>query len=107
MDEIQARYGQDTLRVRLESGVDDFGSLPHVEKVTDFGRLKELRLTAGADAQEVLQALLKRGRVEHFERTQPSLHDIFVRIAGPDAREVPRNPAEESSAPRSKEVAYA
>ena len=105
MDEIQARYGQDTLRVRLESGAQDFNHLPRVDKVTDFGRLKELKLAEGADTQEVLQALLQRGRVEHFEVTRPSLHDIFVRIAGPDAREVRQNPLDGPA--RKAEAAYA
>lgn len=107
MDEIQARYGQDTLRVRMATGVEDFRNLPKVEKVTDFGRFKELRLPAGADTQEVLLALAKRGRVEHFELTRPSLHDIFVRIAGPDAREVRQNPVDASPLQPAKEVAYA
>jgi len=93
--------------VRLESGAQDFRNLPRVDKVTDFGRLKELRLAAGADSQAVLQALLQRGRVEHFEITRPSLHDIFVRIAGPDAREVRQNPTNGSSANTTKEAAYA
>ena len=30
----------------------------------------------------VLTALTARGRVRHFELARPSLHDIFVRIAG-------------------------
>lgn len=107
MDEIQARYGQDTLRVRLESGVEDFRHLPRVEKVTDFGRFKELKLTAGANTQEVLHALIQRGRVEHFELTRPSLHDIFVRIAGPDAGEVPQVSNDAPPAHRTSEAAYA
>jgi len=31
---------------------------------------------------------MKRGRVMHFELTRPSLHDIFVRIASPDAADM-------------------
>jgi ABC-2 type transport system ATP-binding protein len=59
-----------------------------VEKVTDFGRLQELRMAANTDPQAVLAALMKRGRVMHFELTRPSLHDIFVRIASPDAADM-------------------
>jgi len=55
--------------------------LPGVVKVTDFGHWKELRLQRGTDAQSVLQALMPRGRICHFELAQPSLQDIFVRIA--------------------------
>jgi ABC-type uncharacterized transport system ATPase subunit len=31
---------------------------------------------------------MSRTRVRRFEIAKPSLHDIFVRIAGPEAREV-------------------
>jgi ABC-2 type transport system ATP-binding protein len=82
---IQDRYGSDTARVRLEGLTSDLSSMPHVEKVTDFGQLQELRMTPNADTQALLADLMKRGRVTHFEVTQPSLHDIFVRIARPGA----------------------
>jgi hypothetical protein len=50
--------------------------------------MQELRLEPGADPQKVLAELMKRGRVLHFELARPSLQDIFVRIAAPDAAEV-------------------
>lgn len=81
LEAIQQRYGRDTLRVRLEEGAD-VGRLPGVARVADYGRWQELRLEPGADAQAVLAALLLRGRVLHFELARPTLHDIFVRIAG-------------------------
>jgi hypothetical protein len=31
---------------------------------------------------------MQRGRVDRFERTRPSLHDIFIRIANPSAEDV-------------------
>lgn len=84
---IQNTYGQDTIRVRVEGNGYDPHGVPGVEKVTDFGRMQELRITPETDTQEVLRALMKCGRVAHFEQTTPSLHDIFVRIAGPEATE--------------------
>ncbi len=85
---IQDSYGTDTVKVELEGEGHDLGSLPGVLKVMDFGRLQELRLERGADTQQLLAALLARGRVRHFELGRPSLHDIFVRIAGVKAEEI-------------------
>ena len=79
---IQAGYGSDTLRVRLEGASRPLADIPGVLKVADFGRLQELRLKEGTDPQEVLAALMGRGQVRFFEVAHPSLHDIFVRIAG-------------------------
>lgn len=83
LESIQDRYGSDTVRVRLDGAAVDFARVPGVAHVTDFGRLQELRLTAGADPQVVLAELMARGTVRHFELTRPTLQDIFVRIARP------------------------
>ncbi|MFH1109030.1 MAG: ATP-binding cassette domain-containing protein [Planctomycetota bacterium] len=85
LESIQDRYGTDTLRVKVEGNGFDPRTIPGVEKVIDFGRLQELRISADTDSQTVLAELMRRGRVAHFELTTPSLHDIFVRIAAPDA----------------------
>jgi ABC-2 type transport system ATP-binding protein len=90
LESIQDAYGSDTLRVRLDGdgNGEAFEGLPGVVKVSDFGRWKELRLNRGADSQQVLSALMERGRVRHFELARPSLQDIFVRIAGAEVEEV-------------------
>jgi ABC-2 type transport system ATP-binding protein len=90
LESIQARFGSDTVRVEVEGNGSTLADLPGVLKVADYGRSQELRLEDGADYQALLQALMARGRVRHFEVTQPSLHDIFVRIAGIDAEGVNR-----------------
>jgi ABC-2 type transport system ATP-binding protein len=83
LEAIQDTYGSDTVRVRFDTAVvlDD---LPAVVKVTDFGRLQELRLVPGSDPQRLLPLLVDRGSLVHFELTRPTLHDIFVRIASPE-----------------------
>ncbi len=83
---IQEEYGADTIRVRVEGGLPRLAGLPGVERVEDFGQVQELRLAPGADTQEVLRQLVGSTRVLSFEVARPSLHDIFVRIAGTPAR---------------------
>jgi ABC-2 type transport system ATP-binding protein len=87
LNSIQDAYGSDTIRVRTEDGVSALGNLAGVEKVSDFGRVQELRMAPGCDTQEVLAAIMSRTRVRSFDVVKPSLHDIFLRIAGPEARE--------------------
>jgi len=85
---IQDRYGTDTLRVKVEGNGFDPQTIPGVEKVTDFGKLQELRISQQTDTQDVLAELMRCGRVTHFELTTPSLHDIFVRIARPEPKDL-------------------
>jgi ABC-2 type transport system ATP-binding protein len=80
LEQIQDAHGESTVRVRMHGDVSLDG-LPGVALVTDFGKLRELRLAAGADAQHVLEELMRRGPVRHFELARPSLHEIFVRAA--------------------------
>jgi len=85
LSQIQDRYAADTLKIRSEGGLEVLGQIPGIERVTDRGQWQELRLAPGGDSQEVLRALATRTRVEHFELARPSLHEIFVRIAGPES----------------------
>jgi ABC-2 type transport system ATP-binding protein len=84
---IQDAYGMDTVRVRTENGAEALHGLNGVEKVTDFGGVQELRLLPGADAHRILEAIVSRARVRSFDVVRPTLHEIFVRIAGPQAEE--------------------
>lgn len=90
LEAIQDDFGQDVVRLRLENGAgtpDDLAKIPGVERVNNFGRLQELRLTENAETQKLLGRLMDMGTVRHFELARPSLRDIFVRIAGPEAEE--------------------
>jgi ABC-2 type transport system ATP-binding protein len=84
---IQSGYGSDTIRIELEGGASHLGDLPGIEQIKDLGQLQELRMSPGCDSQQVLRALASRARVTSFSVVKPSLHDIFVRIAGPQSEE--------------------
>ncbi|MEK7686670.1 MAG: ATP-binding cassette domain-containing protein [Verrucomicrobiota bacterium] len=84
---IQDQFGADTVRLRVDGGAARLHDLPGVEHLDDFGQVQELRLRPGADPQQILAHLVARIPIQSFELTRPSLHDIFVRIAGPAAKE--------------------
>ena len=81
MEEIQAQYGFDTVRLRTAGGATALAGLAGIDTVNDYGQLQEIRLTC--DPQRFLQQLAAKTAVNHFEIARPSLHDIFVRIARP------------------------
>lgn len=87
LDSIQNEYGSDTLRIRTAGNGVAYDQLPGVERVNDYGRFQELRMTRGADSQTILREIVGKTKVEHFEVARPSLRDIFVRIAGPQTQE--------------------
>jgi ABC-2 type transport system ATP-binding protein len=69
------------VRYRLLPG-RDLAGIPGVEAVSDHGQEAELTLAPGADPTRVLRAVLDRAEVTRFEAREPSLHEVFKRIAG-------------------------
>jgi ABC-2 type transport system ATP-binding protein len=48
----------------------------------------EVRLRESADPQEVLASCFERGiRLRRFDHSDPTLHEVFVNLVGPEARE--------------------
>jgi len=87
LSSIQDQYGNDVLRISTEAGMTAVERLEGVEAIRDFGHVQELRMRDGCDTQKILETIMGRTKVYSFETGKPSLHDIFVRIAGPGARE--------------------
>jgi ABC-2 type transport system ATP-binding protein len=88
LEQIQSRYGNDTIRLSCHASDETLRRLPGVEFVRNLGQLQELRIALGADPQDALRALMAQTRVDSFTVARPSLHDIFVRIAGTDKTEM-------------------
>jgi ABC-2 type transport system ATP-binding protein len=87
LSSIQDQYGEDTIRVTVAGGAAAVQQLPGVAQIRDLGQVQELRLNRGADPQDVIRALVAQARVSSFSMIKPSLHDIFMRIAGPAVEE--------------------
>jgi ABC-2 type transport system ATP-binding protein len=67
-----------------------------VAKHDGSAQYAELELAPGADAQEILQALVSSGaRLSRFEIAEPSLHKIFIDLVGPEAATAAAQPETE------------
>ncbi|HKA88916.1 MAG TPA: ATP-binding cassette domain-containing protein [Haliangiales bacterium] len=81
LDEIQARYGTDTVVVRTAAGAAALDGMDDVEAVNDRGNEQWVQLRVAPAA--FLAKLVDKTEVRKFEVTRPSLQDIFLRIAKP------------------------
>ncbi|MEE8143455.1 MAG: ATP-binding cassette domain-containing protein [Planctomycetota bacterium] len=80
LESIQKNYGEDTVRLRTEGTSEQLWNVEGVQNVRDLGRYQEVRYSG--DPQQLLNLLAENNRIYLFEVTRPSLHDIFIRIAG-------------------------
>jgi ABC-2 type transport system ATP-binding protein len=85
LDDIQARYGHDTIRVRISGGAGLLRTMAGIESINDHGNYQDVRVTG--DPNAFLRRLVDTTEVRHFEVAKPSLADIFVRIARPGPEE--------------------
>lgn len=81
LESIQATYGEDTVRLRVDGGTEHLRGIGAIRSIRDMGQYQEV--SHDGDPQELLRVLSARTRIHLFEITRPSLHDIFLRIAGP------------------------
>src|SRR3989442_7970145 len=88
-------------RVQIETE-DDIGPIRELSEVLFVSRLEandaagrdgassrwELQIRESADPQGILQACFEKGiRLRSFNQSDPSLHDVFVHLVGPEAKE--------------------
>jgi ABC-2 type transport system ATP-binding protein len=80
-------------RVKLETE-DDIGPLRQLPEVKSLQAAMngsthwELELADHADPQAILQTCFARGiRLRSFNQSEPTLHEVFMRLVGPEAKE--------------------
>jgi ABC-2 type transport system ATP-binding protein len=78
LDEVKSRYGTRTVVVEYDGDGHFLDDLPQADVVTRYPRWVEVQLADGADADELLAALVGRVSIRRFELVSPSLHRIFV-----------------------------
>ncbi len=81
--EVKARWGRKDIQIDYDGDPGFLREAAHViESSNDYGNYVEIRLRAGADAQELLRVAAQRVRVNRFELMEPSLEQIFIETVG-------------------------
>ncbi|MGB9121715.1 MAG: ABC transporter ATP-binding protein [Candidatus Angelobacter sp.] len=79
---IKSRYGKCNVQIEYEGNGDFLEKNPLVGDYNNYGNYVEVRLAPGADAQQLLQMVASRSRVNKFELMEPSLEEIFINTVG-------------------------
>jgi len=83
---IQDQFGTDTIRLQTALGNEALEGIEGIERINNYGKEQELRLSQNTDPQKILTLIMKKTAVLKFEITKPSLNDIFIRIASPERK---------------------
>lgn len=76
------------VRIETEDDIAPLRALSEVVSVTKSDALWEIELRENADPQSILQTCFARGiRLHSFNQSDPTLHEVFMRLVGPDAKE--------------------
>jgi ABC-2 type transport system ATP-binding protein len=86
--DVKASGGSNAVHLEFEGDASFLAGLPGVAAARVDTNRAELRLAAGADAQEVLQAAVPRLRLLRFEVVAPSLEEVFLEAVGGGSTEV-------------------
>ena len=84
LESIQSQYPADRARVLLGE-TEGTPELTGVLESSRAGAFWEFSLERPEDPNFYLRQLIAKHKVQSFQMVRPSLHDIFIRIAGPDA----------------------
>jgi len=82
--EVKSKFGRNTIVIEFDGDNSLLANLKGVEKVSDYNKYVELKLSDGTDPQTILEQLVPLVKINRFEYSEPSLHDIFVSLVGED-----------------------
>jgi ABC-2 type transport system ATP-binding protein len=96
--EVKRVHGGTHVAVAFEDAADGAAAMRAVGDLVaaadDSGVFAELKLKPEAEPRQLLERLLRQGvALRRFERIEPSLHRIFLDLAGPDAVAEEKGPA--------------
>lgn len=84
---IQSAYPAERARLRMADALAALPNHPQISEVEKLGPIHEFRISDARSASQILRELSSTVDVEYFEVIRPKLHDIFVKIAGPEAKQ--------------------
>ncbi len=80
--DVKQSYGANSLHLEFEGDGIFLKSLPGVNKAMIYANSAELDLDAGTSIRDILPVINEKLELRKFERREPSLESIFLRLVG-------------------------
>ncbi|MFH2035075.1 MAG: ATP-binding cassette domain-containing protein [Candidatus Zixiibacteriota bacterium] len=88
LSDIKKQFGANSLQIDIEGDGAFIRTIPGVTDFTEFNNYIELRLNADADTRKIFAQINEQVEVRRFEIMEPSLYDIFIKVAKVDPQTV-------------------
>jgi ABC-2 type transport system ATP-binding protein len=80
--EIKESFPREQAILETERAISGLDRIPGVKSVEGDGRSYRIRLERLSTAQDVLRTALEQSEIRRFEIIEPTLNEIFIRMAG-------------------------
>jgi len=87
LNDVKSKFGSNSLQVVIEGDGAFARNIEGVINMTEFNNYIELELTESADTRAILNEINSRVNIKRFEIMEPSLYDIFIKVAKIDPNE--------------------
>ncbi|MBN2318906.1 MAG: ATP-binding cassette domain-containing protein [Acidobacteria bacterium] len=86
LQDIKSKYSRQNISLEHTGDISFLNGHPIVEKISDFGNSKGIRVKKPEDIQTLLKLLVDHNvGVTKFNANEISLHEIFIELAGSEA----------------------
>lgn len=80
LSQVKAKFGKNRIRIYYDGKAKFLRDRSLVLESNDFGKYVEIQSAPGVTPNDILQRAIQEISIHRFEITEPSLHDIFVRL---------------------------
>lgn len=80
LSQVKAKFGKNHIRIYYDGKAKFLRDRSLVLESNDFGKYVEIQPAPGVIPNDILQRAIQEISIHRFEITEPSLHDIFVRL---------------------------
>lgn len=82
LGEVKAQFGDNAVLIEGDFSIETLRELKGIQAIRAERRVFELTLEPDCDTRSLFAAIAGSGQLDHLERKKPSLHHIFLTVAG-------------------------
>lgn len=82
LSDVKHQYGTNSIHLEIDGDGSFLHGISGIEAVTSYTNYYELTVPDSVQTNDILKAIVDRVKVKRFERIEPSLYNIFIRLAG-------------------------